>query len=126
MKLRFIATLALGFALSAFAADQTSVAGKWQVHTTIAGNEYDVTCNFTQKDSDLTGTCEGDQGAKDVTGKIDGDTVKWSYKSEYNGTPLTVNHTGTLKDGKITGTVDVPEFSATGDFTATSANAKEK
>ncbi len=109
-----------------FAADQTSVSGKWQVDTTIAGNEYHVSCTFAQKDADLSGTCEGDQGQKDVTGKVDGDNITWSYKSEYNGTPLTVNHTGTLKDDKITGTVDVPEFSASGDFEATRAKEEKE
>lgn len=127
MKFRTLLPLLALCAIAAFAADQTNVAGKWDVHTTIGGNEYNVTCTFEQKDADLTGTCAGDQGPKEVTGKVDGDKINWTFKSEYNGTPLTVNHTGTLKDGKITGTVDVPEFSATGDFEATRAKeTKEK
>ena len=125
--MKLVATFLVLLANIAFAADQPSLAGKWHVHTTIAGNEYEVTCNFAQKEADLTGTCEGDQGPKDITGKVDGDKVTWSYKSEYNGTPLTVNHNGTLKDDKITGTVDVPEFSASGDFEANrSKETKEK
>lgn len=126
MKFSFLASFVL-LASIAFAADQPSVVGKWQVNTTIAGTEYHVTCTFNQKDSDLSGTCDGDQGAKEATGKVDGDKVTWSYKSEYNGTPLTVNHTGMLKDDKITGTVDIPEFSASGDFEATRPKeAREK
>lgn len=125
MKWRVVLPLVLSLAAIAFAADQPSVSGKWQVHTTIAGTEHDITCTFTQKETDLSGSCDREEGGKvDVTGKVDGDKVTWSYKSEYNGTPLTVNHTGTLKDDKMTGTVDVPEFSASGDFTA--ALAKEK
>lgn len=106
----------------AVAADNASVAGKWHVHTSMAGNENDSDCTFVQKDADLTGTCTSDQGSVNITGKVDGKKVTWSYKSEYNGTPLTVNHEGTLTaDNKITGTATVPEFSVDGDFTATQA-----
>lgn len=102
------------------AADNVSVAGKWHVHTSIAGNDSDSDCTFVQKDADLTGTCTTDQGSVQLTGKVDGNKVTWSYKSEYNGTELTVKHEGTLgTDSKITGTVTVPEFNVDGDLTAT-------
>lgn len=126
MKWRFAAPAVLFLCVVAVAADQSSVAGKWQIHSTVAGTEYDITCTFAQKDADLTGTCDTDQGSKDLTGKVDADKITWSYKSEYNGTPLTVNHEGTLKDDKISGTVDVPEFSVTGDFAATRAKEEKK
>ena len=106
----------------AAAADHASVSGKWQVHSSVAGNESDSTCTFTQKDKDLTGTCTGDQGSKDLTGTVDGKKVTWSYKSEYNGTQLTVQYVGTLNaEDKMVGTTTVPEFSVDGDFTATKA-----
>jgi hypothetical protein len=106
----------------AVAADSASISGKWQVHTSIAGNESDSTCTFVQKDAELSGSCTSDQGTVNVTGKVDGKKVSWSFKSEYQGTPLTVNHEGALTtDNKITGTVTVPEFSVDGDFTATQA-----
>jgi hypothetical protein len=45
-----------------------------------------------------------------------------SAKSEYNGSPLTVNHEGMLRaDNKLTGTASVPEYSVEGEFTATQA-----
>lgn len=103
------------------AADNVSVAGKWHVHDSIAGNDSDSDCTFVQKDIDLTGTCKTDQGSVTITGKVEGKKVTWSYKSEYNGSPLTVNHEGTLNDGKIVGTAHVPEYSVDGDFTATQA-----
>lgn len=113
--LLLISTVAL-----ALAADNASVAGKWHVHTSMAGNENDSACTFVQKDADLTGTCTTDQGSVNITGKVDGKKVTWSYKSEHDGTPLTVNHEGTLTaDNKMTGTATVPEFSVDGDFTAT-------
>ncbi len=111
--------LLLSAAALAFAADNAPVAGKWEVHSNIAGNENDSACTFTQKDSELSGSCSSDKGSVTITGKVDGKKVTWSYKSEYNGTPLTVNFEGTVNaDNKITGSVNVPEFSAEGDFTA--------
>lgn len=107
----------------ASAADNPSVAGKWHVHTSIAGNDSDSDCTFIQKDTDLSGSCTSEQGTVNIAGKVDGKKITWSFKSEYNGSPLTVNHEGTLSaDNKITGTATVPEFAVDGDFTATQAN----
>jgi len=102
------------------AADSTSLSGKWQVHTSVAGNDKDQDCTFTQKDNALTGSCVSeDKATVEINGKVDGKKVSWSYKSEYNGTPLTVEFAGSVEaSGKITGTVSVPEFAADGDFTA--------
>lgn len=102
------------------AANNPSLSGKWQVHNSIAGNESDQACTFTQKDNDLSGTCSSENGNVNITGKVDGKKVTWTYKSDYNGSPLTVNYEGTVNsDNKISGSVNVPEFSADGDFTAT-------
>jgi hypothetical protein len=107
----------------ALAADSTSVSGKWNVHSNIAGNESDSVCTLTQKDADLTGTCKSDNGEGKATGKVDGTKITWSYDSEYNGTPLTVKYSGTFDSAasKITGTVTVEQFGVDGDFTATAA-----
>ena len=106
------------------AANTPSLTGNWQVHMSIAGQEYDSTCTFAQKESDLTGSCKNSDGGNvDVTGKVDGGKVSWSYKTEYNGTPITVQHQGTLEGDKVSGTVNVPEYSAEGEFTATPATA---
>lgn len=124
MRIRLAAFVVMACVYGAVAADKPSVAGNWQVHSVISGTESDVSCSFTQKETELTGTCLTDQGVKaPVTGKVDGSKVTWSYKSEYQGTPLTVNHEGTLEGAKITGTVSVPEFSVDGEFTATQAAA---
>lgn len=108
--------------VATFAAD-SPFSGSWQVHSSIAGNDNDLTCVFTQKDDQLTGTCiSSDKVTLNIIGKVDGKKVSWSYKSEYNGTPLTVEYAGTADAAnKITGTVNVPEFSAEGDFSATQA-----
>lgn len=114
--------LLLSAAALAAAADTAPLTGRWQIHSSVANNESDQDCTFTQKDADLSGTCVSDSGTVKIAGKVDGKRVSWAYKSEYNGTPLTVNFDGTMTaDNKITGSVDVPEFSAGGDFTATLA-----
>lgn len=104
------------------AAGSSSVAGKWKVHTSIAGNESDGDCTFTQTENDLTGTCVSEQGSVKITGKVDGAKITWSFNSEYNGSPLTVKYNGTLDAGKMTGDTTVEPFGLTGDFTATQAN----
>jgi hypothetical protein len=45
--------------------------------------------------------------------------MTFSYKSEYQGSPLTVAYAGTIEsESRIKGSVDVPEYGASGDFTA--------
>lgn len=118
MKILFCpALLLLSTFLPTTAADG-SVNGPWHVHASIAGNESDQDCTFTQSGRELTGTCVSASGKVQISGKVEENKVSWSFQSEYNGTPLTVNYSGTLASGKITGTVSVPEFSVDGEFTA--------
>jgi hypothetical protein len=106
----------------AFAAEEPSASGRWQVRSMIAGNASEVKCTFTQKAAELSGTCDSaERGSMSISGAVDGKKVTWSFKSEYNGTPLTVKYEGTLEPGRITGTVAVPEFFVEGEFTATPA-----
>lgn len=107
--------------LSSFALAQSTTAlltGKWKVHNNVAGNESDSDCTFTQTVNDLTGSCTTDKDPVKISGKVDGKKVTWSYKSDYNGTPLTVTYTGTVDGDKITGEEAVDPFAVTGDFTA--------
>ena len=125
MKKLLLPALLFTAALTAFAANpaasSTSMAGKWKIHTEVAGNEYDGECTLTQTDSVIGGTCKTAEG-KDAkaTGKVDGANVTWSYDSEYNGTPMTLTYTATVGSdaGKISGTITVDPFNAEGDFTA--------
>jgi len=119
MKIKFMLTMIAATALT-LAADAPSLTGKWNVHTSVAGNDSDMSCSFEQKDMTLAGKCEGQQGEVTITGKIDGNKVNFSYKSEYEGMPLTVAYEGTYDAAiGIKGAVDVPEFSVDGDFSAT-------
>jgi hypothetical protein len=102
------------------AADDPSLSGNWQIHNNIAGNESDRACTFVQNGNDLTGTCPSDRGEVKLTGKVDEKKVSWTYKSEYEGSPITVKYDGRLESAtKIVGTVNVAEYGADGDFTAT-------
>ena len=116
---KLIAALLLMIPTLAIAQTPTSIAGKWKVTSTIAGNESSLDCTFTQTGTDLAGSCIGEQGSVKVTGKVDGASVSWSYASDYNGTALTITYKGKLTDGKITGEAAVDPFGVTGEFTAT-------
>ena len=116
-----LASCALLFASSAFAAGAPSLTGQWSIHNSIAGNESDQACTFTLADNKISGSCKSSED-KDlpVTGSVDGKKVTWQYESDYNGSPLTLIYTATLDDSdKISGGVEVEPFGVTGDFTAT-------
>ena len=119
MKLLACAFLAASAAILSSAADSPSLSGNWKVQNSISGNESEMACTFIQQDSKLTGKCASDTGSFDIAGKVEGNKVSWSFKTEYNGSPLTVAYDGTVDTAKgIKGTVNVPEASASGDFTA--------
>ena len=117
---KLLASTALVFASSAFAAGIPSLTGQWSVHNSIAGNESDQECKFVQTDDKLTGTCKSADKEVQITGGLEGKKVTWKYESDYNGSPLTLTYTATLDDSeKISGSVEVQPFGVTGDFTAT-------
>ena len=120
MKLFLLIALAiLVAAIPALAADPVS--GKWQIHQSIAGNEGDLTCTFTQTGEDLAGTCDGPMGSVKITGKVTESKVAWTVNTEYNGAPIALKYSGTLASAKMTGTVSVDPYNVDGDFTATPA-----
>jgi hypothetical protein len=97
-----VSSFLVASAIVAFAAE-SPVTGKWQIHISIAGYEGDLNCTLTEKEGDLSGTCNSDQGTVNVAGKVDGKAVTFTYKSEYNGSPITVQRrrskTGVQRDG---------------------------
>jgi hypothetical protein len=121
MKRLLLLALAL-VPIAAGAAQPVSVSGRWDVSANIGGTASNITCTFTQKDTDLTGSCETDQTPHEVTGKVDGKTVTWQFKTDYEGQTLTVIYSGTLDSpDKFDGTVDVQPLGVSGDFSATRA-----
>jgi hypothetical protein len=120
MKALLLSILLTSAAATSAAADNTALNGKWKVHINVQGNENDVTCDFIQKDTDLTGTCTTDKGDKPLSGKVDGKTIKFQYDAEYEGTPYTAKYSGALDStgAKLAGTITIDAFGADGDFTA--------
>jgi hypothetical protein len=117
--MRRFALLLAFVSLAAAIQDPAPISGKWQVEMSIAGNESTQSCTFSQTGTELSGTCESATGSVKITGKVEGRKAAWSYKSEYNGNPLTVACDGTIESaGKIAGTVSVPEYGVEGTFTA--------
>jgi len=120
MKKSFMLTVITAAAAMILSADAPSLTGKWNVHTSIAGNDSDMSCAFEQKEMTLTGKCQGQQGEVTISGKIDGNKVTFSYKGDYQGTPLTVAYEGTYDPAiGIKGGVGVAEFGVDGEFYAT-------
>lgn len=126
MKQLFAALLALTAmtitALPASAADAAPLTGKWNVHISIAGREADATCTFEQKGEDLTGSCAAAAGSFTVVGKVADKKVTWTYKSNSEAGPITLNYRGAIQSPtSVTGSVNVEEFGVEGQFTATQA-----
>ena len=120
MKALHLLLLLASGAVLAPAADTPSLSGKWQVHNSIEGDESDLSCTFTQKDNELIGSCNSSRSTGDLSGKVDEHKVTWTYKSQYNGGPVTLTYRGTLgSPTKIAGTVHVEEYGVEGEFTAT-------
>jgi hypothetical protein len=104
-------------------ATPAALTGKWKVHSSVSGNDYNSTCTITQTDKALAGICVSDQGEVKMAGTIDGSKATWKIDTEYNGTPITLVYTGAFDDkGKLTGSVEVQPFSVTGDFDVSPAD----
>jgi hypothetical protein len=96
-----------------------SVAGKWTIHRSIAGNEGESICTFNLTGDNVTGDCQAEGNKADLTGTVDGNKVTWKYDVDYNGSTLTLTYTGTLDDtGTLSGTINVQPFNVDGEFTA--------
>jgi hypothetical protein len=115
--------LAAGFAI---AAEAPSLSGRWDIYTSIADHDSNMSCTFAQKDAALRGTCNTERGIVEIGGKVDGDKVSWSYQTDYNGSPLTVKYDGTISERRIKGRVEVPEYGASGEFTANAVSDSAK
>ena len=117
MKKLLLIPMLLASAATYMPAAEQSLAGSWTIRISVMGNDAEQSCTFTQKDKELTGTCTGERVDGAVSGAVESNKVKWQLKRE--GGP-TLAFSGTIAaDGKITGTVEVSEYSVTGEFTAT-------
>jgi hypothetical protein len=120
VKTLFLSLLVISAPVLLPAAEPASPAGKWDVQSSIAGNDSRQACTFVLKEEVLPGQCTSDRGTVEIKGTVTGAKLSWSYKSEHEGQPLTVEYQGELDSSDtIKGSVNVPEFSVSGDFTAT-------
>jgi hypothetical protein len=104
------------------------VSGIWTVKGNVYGQDLNQVCTIKQDDKKLTGSCKSEtSGTTEITGEVKDKTVTWQFKTEYNGTPLTIVYNGTLDSASsnISGKINVQEFSIEGEFTAKKEEAKK-
>src|ERR1035441_7421143 len=107
MKIILAASVLLATS-TAFAAGAPNLTGKWAIHSSIAGNESDMTCNFTLTDTKLTGSCKSSDKDTPITGSVDDSKITWKYDTDHDGTAITLTYTATLSDSeRFSGDVDV-------------------
>ena len=92
-----------------FAAED--ITGTWQVTMDFNGNQMMATLTIAKK---ADGTLTGKWGSSDIANvKFEGDKLTFTRTIQFGGgEPFVQNFTGTLKDGKITGTMGNEQFSS--------------
>ena len=113
--------LILGATIAAASATETTLTGDWKVRNEVAGNVSEMTCTFTQKQSELTGKCVSDAtpNGVEISGSVDQAAVSWVYRATYEGNPITLTYRGTFEEGSMRGTLTVEEFNVSGEFSGT-------
>ena len=112
MKRLITAAMFCTMACAAHAQDKT-ITGKWTVTVSVGGNGGEFVCDVKQEGKDLKGSCDT---LGELKGSVTGNTYTWTT----TGGQAALTFTGMLKDGKLAGTVDVPEYGMQGDFQGTS------
>ena len=116
MKLLRQSCFVLAFIAATSLAQSRSLAGDWQLHISVSGNESDVPCTFTLEEKQLAGTCKD---FTQVKGTVDGQRVTWGMKGTHDGSPITLTFAGKLdKENRIAGSVMVEEYGVDGTFVA--------
>ena len=86
------------------------VDGQWHVAIQYSLGSASHELAFEQKEGKLTGTHRGDIMIGEIRGSVDGPQVRFSSRHRYEGTSIGYNFTGTLENGKLSGTVDMGEY----------------
>ena len=102
-----------------------SLAGTWAISGDVMGNPVATTCTIKQTGAVLSGSCTGEAGQKlDLTGEVKDGKFTFKYARDYQGTPLSIVHTGSLTSPtQLKGTIEVQPMGVTGTFTAAPAPA---
>jgi len=94
-----------------------SIAGEWDATMNTPGGARSFKIIFQVDGQKLSGTVKRQAGDVPLTGTIKDSLVTFSYTVDYNGNPLTLTMTATVKGDAMKGTVDFggaaqDEFSA--------------
>ena len=89
----------------------TDLSGRWDVHIHFLASASQHVLHLKQQDGKLEGTHQGDFLSRDLNGTIGGNQIRLaSSVSESHGDSLQYEFTGTLKDGEISGDVNMGEY----------------
>ena len=85
--------------------------GKWTMTVDAGGQLIDLNLEITQADNGFTGTMASPVGAGKIEkGKVDGNKVTGTIQADVQGSPTTIEMSGTLEGDKMKGTLNVPGF----------------
>ncbi len=110
-------SLVLGASLLAAPASAQSIAGEWDATMNTPGGVRNFKIAFQVDGEKLSGTVKRQAGDVPLAGTIKDSLVTFRYTVDYNGNPLTLTMSATLKGDAMKGTVDFggaaqDEFSA--------------
>jgi hypothetical protein len=110
-------SLMLGASPLAAPVSAQSIAGEWDATMNTPGGARSFKIVFQVDGQKLTGTVKRQAGDVPLAGTIKDSLVTFSYTVDYNGNPLTLTMTATVKGDSMKGTVDFggaaqDEFSA--------------
>ena len=90
-------------------ATNVNMAGNWDFSFTSPQGTANWRIKFEQSADTLWGTATTDFGPLNVTdGWVAGNDVSFTLSLNYEGTPISLNFTGTVKTDTINGQIDVP------------------
>ena len=100
--------LVLGLSLSAPAAENTGVAGKWKWSFERNGQKVETTLTLKQDGEKLTGTVTGRDNTETAIedAKIKDDEVSFKVTRERNGQKFTMAYKGKVSEDTIKGTIE--------------------
>lgn len=100
-----------------------TVAGKWDGTLSLDNGPIEVGLEIKLDGKKVSGTITGDQGTYPIDGEFADNKLTFSMSFDPGSGPLTVTFTCTLKDGALTGTVDISQM---GSYPFSAQRAKDK
>lgn len=87
-----------------------NVGGVWAISIEIPGQPIQGTFNFTQQDSNLTGTLQSSLGTAPIkNGKVTTDGFSFTANVEYGGSTVEVNVSGRVTGNQVAGTFNTQQ-----------------